>query len=192
MSLGGLVSRVLRAIRLDKAFYKEVESDTSLTQQALLVVIIASVLSGIGSFFGALMSGSGFGSALLGLVLGIAISVVGYFIWAFIAYFVGTRLFKGTADYGELQRTLGYAFAPTALGLLSFIPCVGPVIALLGFLWTLVCGVVAVREALDFDLGKAVLTVIIGWVVWFAISMIIGAIFGLGGLALGGLSGALG
>jgi len=191
MTFDGLIGRVLRAIRLDKTLYNEVEADKSLNQQALLVVIIASVLSGIGSFLGALIGGSGFGSALLGLTVGIAISIVGYFIWAFIAYFVGTRLFHGTADYGELQRTLGYAFAPTALGLLAFIPCVGPLLALAGFIWTLVCGVIAVQEALDFDLGKAILTVLIGWIVWFAVSLIIGTIFGVGGLALSAVTGAL-
>jgi hypothetical protein len=190
MNFDGLIGRVLRAARLDKGLYAEVEAEKSLTQQALLVVIIASLLSGIGSFLGSLIAGSGFGSALLGLVVGIAIAIVGYFIWAFIAYIVGTRLFQGTADHGELQRTLGYAFAPTALGLFSFIPCVGPLIAVVGFIWTLVCGVVAVQEALDFDLGKAVLTVLIGWIVWFVVSAIIGTIFGIGGLALSAVTGA--
>ena len=157
MDFGAMIGRVLRAARLDKTLYAEVEHDVSLTQEATIVVAIAAALNGIGSFLGGLIGGRGFGSALLSLVVGVLVSIVGYLIWAFVTYFVGTRLFDGTADYGELRRTLGYAFAPTALGLLSFIPCVGVIPALAAVIWTLVCGVIAVQEALDFDMGKAIL-----------------------------------
>jgi len=192
MDFGGMIGRVIRAVRLDKALYEEVESDTSLNQEALIVVIIAALLSGIGSFLGALVGGRGIGQAILGLVVGIVMAVVGYYIWAFVTYFVGKSLFQGTADYGELLRTLGYAFAPTALGVLSFIPCAGPILAVLGFIWSLVCGVVAVREALDFDTTKAVLTVLIGWIVWVLVSAIIGMTLGVGAVGLGAITSALG
>jgi hypothetical protein len=155
-------------------------------------VIIASVLSGIGSFLSAIIGGQGIGKAFLGLVLGIVMAIVGYFIWAFVTYFVGKSLFHGTADYGELLRTLGYAFGPTALGVLGFIPCVGWLFSVAGFLWTLVCGFVAVREALDFDTGKAVLTVIIGWIIWLLVAATVGTILGVGVAGLSAVRGALG
>jgi len=191
MDFGAMIGRVIRAVRLDKTLYAEVEHDASLTQEATLVVVIAAVLSGIGSMLSGLIGGQGFGSAVLALIVGVLVSIVGYLIWAFVTYFVGTRLFDGTADYGELRRTLGYAFAPTALGLLSFIPCVGVIPAVAAVIWTLVCGVIAVQEALDFDMGKAILTVIIGWVVWIVLSIILGTVLGVGGLAVGSVIGAL-
>lgn len=190
MDMAGMINRVLRAVRLDKTLYAEVESNTALTQEAIIIVVIAAALSGIGSFLGALIGPQQFGAAFLGLIVGIVVAIVGYFIWAFLTFFVGTKLFQGTADYGELQRTLGYAYAPTALGLLSFIPCVGALFALAGFVWSLVCGFIAVREALDFDAGKAALTVIIGWIIWIVISIIIGTVVGIGGLGIGALTGA--
>ena len=52
-----LVNRVMRAALLDKEFYKEVEADTSLNQEALLVVIIETIASGIGFFIGNLFGG---------------------------------------------------------------------------------------------------------------------------------------
>ena len=44
--------------------------------------------------------------------------------------------------------------------------------------------VIAVRQALDFDTGKAIITCVIGWVVVFVISLVIG---GGAALALGAL-----
>jgi len=44
-----------------------------------------------------------------------------------------------------------------------------------------------VREALDFDTTKAILTVIIGWVVVLVISIVVGLVFGIGAAGIGTL-----
>jgi hypothetical protein len=118
------------------------------------------------------------------------LGVVGYYIWAYITYFVGTNVFHGTADVGELLRTLGYASSPKLLSILAFIPCVGPLAALVGAIWSLVAGVIAVREALDFDTTKAVITVIIGWVIIIVLTVLVTLVLGVGAAGLGALSGA--
>jgi hypothetical protein len=176
---------------LDVNLYEEVEADPSLNQEALVVVILVSVLSGIGAFLGGVIGGD-FGGALIGLIVTVALGIVNYYIWAYVTYFVGTNLFNGTADPGELLRTLGYASAPRLLGLLSFIPCVGALAGIVAAIWALSAGVIAVRQALDFDTGKAVITVIIGWVIVFIISMVVTFVFGIGAVGLGALGSALG
>jgi hypothetical protein len=186
MDLAKMFNRVTRAAMLDVNLYEEVEADTSLNQEALIVVILVSVLSGIGGFLQVVFQGD-IGAALLALVVGVILGVVSYYIWAYVTYFVGTNLFGGTADAGELLRVLGYASGPRVLGVLGFIPCVGGLAGLVGAIWALVAGVIAVREALDFDTTKAVLTVIIGWVIVFAISLVVGLVFGVGAVGLGAL-----
>ena len=53
----------------------------------------------------------------------------------------------------------------------------------------LLAGIFAIREAMDFDTGNAIVTVLISWVISFAITLAISAIMG-GGLAVGaGLAG---
>jgi hypothetical protein len=190
MDFGAMINRVIRAATLDVNLYEEVEADTSLTQEALMVIILVSIAGGIGAFLGGIVAGS-IGMAILGLILAVVIGVVNYYIWAYVTYFVGTSLFHGTADVGEMLRTLGYASGPRVLSILSFIPCVGPLIALVGAIWALVAGVVAVRQALDFDTTKAILTVIIGWVIVLIITFVITAVFGVGAAGLGALGGAL-
>ncbi|MBN1887496.1 MAG: YIP1 family protein, partial [Thermoflexales bacterium] len=153
MDFNAMLNRVIRAVKLEAAFYNEAEADTSLNQEALMVVVIVSVLSAIGSFLANLITGN-MTAAIFGLIWGVIWGVVGYYLWAYLTHFIGTKLFGGTADVGELLRTLGYASAPQALGVLAFIPCVGALPALAGAIWALVAGVVAVREALDFDNTK--------------------------------------
>ena len=191
MDFAAMINRVVRAAMLDVNLYEEVEADTSLTQEALMVVILVSVASGIGGFLAGILGGGGVGAAVIGLILVVVMGVVGYYIWAYITYFVGTSLFGGTADVGELLRTLGYASGPRVLGVLAFIPCLGPLAGLVGAIWALVTGVVAVRQALDFDTGKAIVTVIIGWVIVFVITLVVTAVLGVGAVGLGAGLGAL-
>lgn len=191
MDTSSLISRMIKASMLDVAFYNEVEHDTSLNQEALMVVVITAVASGIGGFLGGIFNG-GIGAAFIGLIVGVVMGIAGYYIWAYLTQWIGTKLFNGTAEVDELLRTLGYASAPRILSVFSFIPCVGALISLVGAIWSLVAGVIAVREALDFDTGKAVLTVVIGWIIVFVITAIVGGALGLGAAGLGALSGGLG
>lgn len=103
---------------------------------------------------------------------------IGWLVWSAVTYFVGTTLFKGEATLGEMLRVIGFAQAPLILNILSFIPCVGPVISLLAWLFSLYTGFLAIQEGLDLDTGKTLATVAIGWVVAFIINLVIRMIFG--------------
>lgn len=184
-----MLNRAMRAARLDVTLFQEVEKDTTLNREALMVVVFATILAGIGSLIGGLTTG--LGAVLLIVVWTVFWGIAGYYLWAYLTWFIGTRLFQGTAEPGELLRTLGYASAPQALGFFSFIPCAGAIVALLASIWALVAGVIAVREALNVDTGKAVITVAIGWVVVFVIGLVVTGILGVGAIGLGALSGSL-
>jgi hypothetical protein len=186
-----MLNRVLRAVQLDKEFFKEAEADTSLNQEALTIVIIVSVIAGIGAFIGTLINKS-FGAAILGLAVTTLIGVANYYIWAYITHFIGTNLFKGEADVGELLRVLGYASAPRLLSFFQFIPCVGGMLAFAGGIWALVVGFFGVQEALDLDTTETLITVILGWVVIIVITFIVPLVLGIGALGVGSALGTLG
>ncbi len=180
MDLELLFKRVMRAALLDKEFYKEAEADDSLNQEALLIVIIVSVISGIGSFFAGLIAGKP-GAAFLALIINSGIGVANYYIWAYVTHFIGTNLFDGDADPGELLRVLGYASGPRLLGFLGFIPCIGWLIALAGAIWSLVAAFYGMQEALDLDTTETLITVFLGWLVVLIINSIVNRIFGFAG-----------
>jgi len=185
----GLLDRMVRAAKLDASLYEEVEKDATATNQAVLVVVIASVCSGIGSAIGGQMAG-GMGGLAVGLVVGVITALVGWFIWSFITYFIGTRLFKGPqteATYGQLLRCIGFSDSPLVLAILSFIPFLGGIISLVASIWTLVAMIVAVRQALDFSTGRAIATCIVGFIVLVVLSAAVGLLTG-GLILLGGLT----
>jgi hypothetical protein len=177
-----MINRIVRVVRLDTTVFREVAEDESAMRQAAIIVFVVSFLSAVGSAIGMLIAKSGAGQAILGflsewLISGILIGWIG---WAVLTYFVGTTLFKGKTSIPEMLRVLGYASAPRLLGLLGFIPCVGWLLSLAGWILSLIAGFIAVREAMELDTGKAVITVLISWVIAFVVSLIFGAILGVG------------
>jgi hypothetical protein len=164
--MGSITDRMKGAALLDNATYEEVEADTTATGQAAVVVVLGAIASGIG------MSGAGAG----GIIAGVLGSLIGWVLWAGITYVIGDKVLGGTATWGELLRTLGFAQAPRVLAVLGIIPGLRWIVALVVGVWVLITGIVAIRQALDFSTGKAVATALLGWLAM----MIPMAILGLG------------
>lgn len=174
MDFNAIVSRVMRVFTFDLTVFQEVEKDLTATQQAWAVVAVAAVASGIGSAIGSLIGGGGFGGLIAGFILLPILTVIGYFLWAFVTYWAGVNLFQAQTDFTEMQRVIGFAYAPNVLGLLSFIPCLGWLISLAASLYALVLSVLAVKEGLDVEWPQAIVTCIIGWIVNFILVSVIG------------------
>lgn len=86
-------------------------------------------------------------------------------LWAGITYLIGAKLFGGTATWGELLRTIGFAQTPGVLRVLGIIPVLGGIIRFGIAMWVLIAGIIAIRQALDVSTGKAILTAVLGWLV---------------------------
>jgi hypothetical protein len=159
---GSITDRMMGAAFLNVDTFEEVEHDENATGQAALVVAMVAVAEAIGS------SGQG-----LWLALGAAVSaLVAWVVWAGVTYLVGTKAFEGTATWGELLRTLGFAQAPGVLWLFSFIPLVGWILNMILPIWIAVAAFIAVRQALDFDNGKTFLTILVGWGIYAALHIV--------------------
>jgi hypothetical protein len=87
--------------------------------------------------------------------------------------FVGTSFFNGQATLEEMLRVIGFAFAPQVL---SIFPCFGWII---GAIWSVIAGFIAVRQGLDLDNTNACLTIIVGFIV-YAIGFFTLGLLGLG------------
>lgn len=191
MDFNRIFNGMIRAMRLDKTFFEEVEHDTSYNRDALWVVILVSLVGSVGSFLGSLILGRSFFSALGGMIVSIVLALLGYFLWVFVAHWIGTTLFKGTGERGEVQRAFGFAYAPQILNILSFIPCVGGLISLVAWAWSVVAGFIAIRQSMDQDNTNALLTVIVSAVVVFVVIAVVSGIFAAMGFGVAAISGAL-
>lgn len=159
MEQRSFVERMIGAATLDVATYEEVEHDTTATTQAGLVVVLAALAQGVAS--------------PSGVIYGIVAALLGWLAFAGLTYMIGTKLFKGTATWGELLRTLGFAYTVAILSILGVIPILGILVGLVVAIWFLVAAVVAIRQALDISTGKAVVTGLLSWVGLIVIWMVV-------------------
>lgn len=165
-----MIDRIVRAIRLDWTVFGEIAQDRDAMKEAAIIVLIVSFLSAIGSGF-ADRSMSSFISTLIVTI------AVGWILWAIITFFVGTRFLGGKTNISEMLRVLGYAGAPHLLGLFHFIPCIGPLLPWVGWILALVAGILAVREAMDFETDRAIITVFVSWLISAGIRLVFWFLF---------------
>jgi hypothetical protein len=148
-----MLARIIGVFKLDSKTFEEIEHNVSLTLPAALIVVLVSLISGVGTgFFNAIFRRS-FGGGFIRTLIG---GIIGWFIWSLVTWLVGTRLFKGQADLGEMLRVIGFAYIPLVL---SIIPCIGVVV---GVIWAIAAGFIAVRQGLDLDNTKTFFTVVLG------------------------------
>ena len=168
-----MVDRMIRASRLDVHIFEEVEADTSATRQALSVVFLVALATGIAS-----MGTIG----LRGLLVGVVVAVAGWAIWAWIIYFIGTKILpehETHADWGQLARSLGFAQSPGVLRIFGIVPVVGNIIFLVVSVWMLVSMVIAVRQALDYTSTlRAIGVVLLGFIPYVILMSIAFAVLG--------------
>jgi hypothetical protein len=161
------VDRMIGAARLDPRAYEEVEADEKATLQALAVVVLAAVATGIGR-----------GENVL--AIGVAVQALFmWVIWAGLSYAVGVYLIpepQTNANLGQMLRTIGFAASPGILRFFRFIPFLGPMLSFVVGVWVVAAMIVAIRQALDYkSLGRAAVVCLISWFVAVLMGIVFGA-----------------
>ncbi len=166
-------NRIIRAAMLDVNLYEEVEADKSAMSQAMGVVVLSSIAAGLGS-----IERGGFGGVFTGTVA----ALIGWYVWAYLTYFIGTRVLpepQTKADHGELLRTIGFSSSPGLIRVFAIIPGLTGVVFLFAAIWMLVAMVIAVRQALDYQSTlRAVGVCLIGWFIQSLILVLMFSILG--------------
>jgi hypothetical protein len=167
-----IIGRLRRVLKLEAGVFQEIGADPAATVQAIIVVVVASLIGGLGVLIGP--GDFGFGSWILSGLF----SVVGLAVGAGILYLL-SRMFKAQGDYMSLFRSLGYASAPQAL---SIIPIIGGIV---GVIWSIILAIRAVKETQNVGDGTAVAIVLIPAAIVFVIVLILVLAVGMAILGLG-------
>ena len=166
------LNRIFRAAKLDVSLYEEVEADKGAFVQAMGVVVLSSIATGVG----------GVARGGIGILIGVILALLSWYVWAYLTYFIGTRLIpepQTKATHGELLRTIGFASAPGILRVLGFFPVMRSLIFWVSTVWMLIAMVIAVRQALDYrSTFRAVLVCLIGWIIQAIILVLLGTVIG--------------
>lgn len=145
--------RMSGAALLQRGVFSEAVRDRGATGQAAGVVGLVALSAAVG------------GAALgpMAVIGGLISAYLGWLAWSAVTWVIGDKLLGGTATWGQLLRALGFAQAPGLLMFLAILPLVGWLVAAVVAIWILVAGVLALSVALDFGIGKALLTGVLGW-----------------------------
>jgi hypothetical protein len=165
------------------ATFERYERHGNLTNAAIYVAI-AAVISGILGLV------TGFGGLLSGLIG----TLIQFFVFTGLVFFIGKNLANGTGTWDEVAYTFSLFWAPLAvigslvgavIVLLAFIPIInilaglaGLVIGLALLVVNIYFGYLAVQSSMNItDQGKAILTLVLASVGSFIALMVISSIF---------------
>jgi len=162
-----MLARIIGVFKLDIKVFEEIEHNTNLTLPAAIIVLLVSLVSGLGNGLFNTYIHQNFISGFLGSLISV---LLGWLLWSVVTWFVGTRFFKGAADMGQMLRVIGFAYLPM---MISIIPCIGGII---GIIWAIAAGFIAIRQGLDLDDWKAFLTVIVGALAYIGLTGILNLI----------------
>jgi hypothetical protein len=153
------LERFFRAAKLDASLYEEIIADAGAMNQALMVVFIYGLATAFGSFGR---------TGTTGINIGLITTLVGWYVWAFMAYIVGARFLPETetnTDRKVVFRAMGFAAAPGLSRLLSFVPGLRGVAVLLASIWMVAAATVALKKALNYQSTARALGVsIVSWI----------------------------
>ena len=148
-----MINRILRAFRNDVSVYGELKGNPEFASESWIVFAITIVVSAV------LATLTGIGNGIsFGIFAGLAsalVGVLGYFVLVGLAWFMGTKLAKGTGSFTDIRAAAAYAYCiPTSL---TYIPYIG----LIASLWLLVTASSAIRETLGIGKGLTFFIVLI-------------------------------
>jgi len=177
--MADLTGRMIGAMQADVKTFTEIEADPNAMGQAITVIVIAGIASLIGNIFR---------RGIIGGILGLITSIVGYAIFSLLVFLIGTKLMPEPttkADFNQTFRVVGFAASPGIFNVLAIIPVLGVLISFLVGIWSLVIGVIAVREVLDYsNTARAIIVAVIAGIACaFIIFIVLLPILAIAGLA---------
>jgi hypothetical protein len=146
---------MLGAALLEAETYQEVAVAPSLRNQAVLVVAITALAAGLGNL----------GGGLTGLLLAGLAAMIGWGLFALVAYWVATNRYGVPRTHNNLSatlRVLALASTPRLFLLFTFIPGIGFLVGLAVHTWLLITAVLALETALDMHRRPAIVTAVAG------------------------------
>lgn len=164
-----------RVARLDRNTIEDLKSDSRATPQAIAIVILVGLSYGLGS---GLSVGATLDVLLFALVSGILLGLLTGFLWLSLTFVLGTKLFRGVANYWGLARPFFFAWSPGLLFVLMSVPT--PLIQGLAraaaTAWTIISSVFAVKHGMGLETQQSLTIFILVFLVFAAILILVGSI----------------
>ena len=166
----------------EKYFAEDVSwQETAWLLTGPLIAANAILVATFSALFGGFLQGAGFWNVLISSLLG---AVVGVLVSAAVFSFLAGK-FGGQSNFSRAFAALSLAWVPAFLGgiVAAIIPFIGGLVALAGFILSLVYLYRLLPQALAVPDARRVLHFILGLVAILIINMVIGGVLGVGRMA---------
>lgn len=173
------MDRIVGVLLLRAPVYRQIAEDTAATPMAAVIVAVVSLINsivgayivpGLGVQLPSILGGAG-SNPIFDVIIYVILGLVAWALFSVVVGF-GARLLGGKTDIAKMLRVLGFA---SIFLVVATIPCLGVIGLILGIVGT----IIGVREAAVFSTGKALLTGILGFIVYAVIAVVIGAVLGM-------------
>lgn len=180
-----MFDRIMGIVTLKAPTYKEVAHDENATREAMMIVIVMSLIQGF--VVGLIQPGGGVSitGALVRSIVNLAFGLLSWYVVSWLLAAIA-KAFGGKTDTNEMLRVTGYvaifnlAVLLNLAGLIATaLLCVTSIIGLVILALSIVGYVIGVREAAEFSTTNAVITAVLAAIANFVISLIGGVIAGL-------------
>jgi len=153
-----LTERMVRAAKLDPAFYAEVVNDPTTHAHSVWVVGFFAIAAGFGTFSQA-------GATAVNICT--ITTLIAWYVWAFTVYYTGTHFFskpENRVDRKAVLRVMAFACAPGILRILGLFPPITMIVLIITTIWMLAAAVIGIKQAFNFSTARAAGICIICWI----------------------------
>ncbi len=165
--------RILAAMILRRELYEDVAADRYATGPAIAVVCVSAVVRHVLAPSAIMQIFQEEGIPTWGVLVIILLSVVFWLLFATLVFGIATLLAGGPVGYPRLLRCLGFAEAPSLLGVIPF--AVGGIwfvsLRIAVWFWLLAATIVAVRAALAVTTARAAAISSLGFAMYIVLDL---------------------
>ncbi len=163
-----VLDKIIRLLKLDTRVFDEVKGDATQTIPAVVTAVVATLIYAVGGWLWWILKDYGSGGELFvkSVVLGSLFAVGLWFVWVFVVYALLTSVFKATSDVQSLIRTMGYAAAPLALGVVMLIPALSFGLGIAALVVMFAATNYAIQATTNAAPDKVLLANLAGFAIW--------------------------
>lgn len=178
VSIGEMLNQSIAVLTKPSiASFEQFEKRGGMREALVYVGVAAVVAAVVGFVFGLL---GGIANAFLALIFGFISPIVGFFVFAFVLYFVAQQQ-GGTGTQDEVFYTAALYTAPllaitAVIGGIPFLSCLLLPVTIVLLLYQAYLGYLAARASMNIDQTKAIIAVVVAILATWVVGAVVGAI----------------
>ncbi len=159
-----IINTIKRAIRLDISLYSEIEKKYEYHKQAIIIVIVAALLSSIGTG----------GLDVVDIIFGFIYELLTLVFWIGVIVVLAVKILDIRSEPISLARCIAIALSPLLFMILTLIPYIGAYLAILSIIYSIISVYKAVQVLLELEPLMALMLSMTGSIPFIVVNFYLG------------------